>query len=201
VQETILLCEDAMADESAADRRRRFVAEALPHIDALYGTALRLTRNPSDAEDLVQETYLKAHRFWDRYKPGTNCKAWLYKILTNTRINQYVKTSRRPVQVNFEDVEPLLEQQEARGLQTTTNGQLELFASLLDDEFKAAMEAVPEDFRIVLILAGLEGFSYKEIAEILDIPIGTVMSRLFRARRLLQTELLTYARNRGLVQD
>jgi RNA polymerase sigma-70 factor (ECF subfamily) len=190
-----------MADESAADRRRRFVAEALPHIDALYGTALRLTRNPSDAEDLVQETYLKAHRFWDRYKPGTNCKAWLYKILTNTRINQYVKTSRRPVQVNFEDVEPLLEQQEARGLQTTTNGQLEVFASLLDDEFKAAMEAVPEDFRIVLILAGLEGFSYKEIAEILDIPIGTVMSRLFRARRLLQTELLTYARNRGLVQD
>jgi len=189
-----------MVDESAA-AQRRFVEEALPHMDALYITALRLTRNPSDAEDLVQETYLKAHRFWDRYTPGTNCKAWLYKILTNTRINQYVKASKRPPQANFEDVEPILEQKVPRGLAEETDGRLEAFSDLLDDELKEAMESVPEDFRVVLILSAMEGFAYKEIAEILEIPIGTVMSRLFRARKLLQAGLSEYARKRGLVKD
>jgi RNA polymerase sigma-70 factor (ECF subfamily) len=170
-------------------------------MDALYGTALRLTRNPSDAEDLVQETYLKAHRFWDRYTPGTNCKAWLYRILTNTRINQYVKASRSPAQVNFEDVEPILEQKVRRGLAVSTDGQLASFGDLLDDELKAALESVQEDFRVVLILSAMEGFAYKEIAEILEIPIGTVMSRLFRARKSLQENLHEYARKRGLVKD
>ena len=190
-----------MAQESEADRLRRFEEEALPHMNALYGTALRLTRNPADAEDLVQETFLKAHRFWDRYTPGTNCKAWLYKILTNTRINQYVKVSKRPAQVNFEDVEPILEQQQPRGLQSETAGELAAFVELLDDELKEAMESVPEDFRTVLILSVMEGFAYKEIAEILEIPIGTVMSRLFRARKILQANLLDYARKRGLVKE
>jgi len=190
-----------MAHESEAESLRRFEEEALPHMNALYGTALRLTRNPTDAEDLVQETYLKAHRFWDRYTPGTNCKAWLFKILTNTRINQYVKVSKRPAQVNFEDVEPILEQQQPRGLQTETEGDLGAFVDLLDDELKEAMESVPEDFRVVLILSVMEGFAYKEIAEILEIPIGTVMSRLFRARKVLQTNLQEYARKRGLVKE
>ncbi len=190
-----------MAQESEAAKLRRFEEEALPHMNALYGTALRLTRNPTDAEDLVQETYLKAHRFWDRYAPGTNCKAWLFKILTNTRINQYVKVAKRPAQVSFEDVEPILEQRQPRGLQTETDGDLGVFVDLLDDELKEAMESVPEDFRTVLILSVMEGFAYKEIAEILEIPIGTVMSRLFRARKVLQGSLQEYARKRGLVKE
>lgn len=190
-----------MAHESEADRQRRFADEALPHMDALYGTALRLTRNPADAEDLLQETYLKAHRFWDRYTPGTNCRAWLYRILTNTRINHYVKASRIPSQVNFADVEPILEQREVRGLAHSTDGRLDTFVDLLDDELKEALELVQEDFRVVLILSVMEGFAYKEIAEILGIPIGTVMSRLFRARKSLQENLQEYARKRGLVKD
>lgn len=190
-----------MAHESEAEKRRRFEEEALPHLDALYNTALRMTQNPSDAEDLVQETYLKAHRFWDRYKAGTNCKAWLYKILTNTRINQYIKKSKQPPQVNFGDVEPILQQRESRALHFATQGDMSVFADLLDDEVKQALEAIPGEFRIVLILSVIEGFAYKEIAGILEIPIGTVMSRLFRARKLLQASLRDFARKRGLVKD
>lgn len=190
-----------MAQHRQPDREARFVQEALPHMDALYATALRLTRNPPDAEDLVQETYLKAHRFWDRYTPGTNCRAWLYKILTNTRINQYVRASRRPAQVHFEDVEPVLEDTPSQALRASTDGELSVFADLLDDEVKSALESLPEEFRTVLILSGMEGFAYKEIAAILEIPIGTVMSRLYRARKLLQRELREYARQRGLVRD
>jgi RNA polymerase sigma-70 factor (ECF subfamily) len=190
-----------MAPESEAAKRRRFEVEALPHLDALYNTALRMTQNPADAEDLVQETYLKAHRFWDRYKPGTNCKAWLYKILTNTRINQYIKKSKQPPQVNFDDVEPILRKRETRGLGQQTHGDLGVFADLLEDEVKEALEAIPGEFRMVLILSVVEGFAYKEIAAILEIPIGTVMSRLFRGRKLLQASLRDYARRRGLVKD
>ena len=190
-----------MSPESEAEKRQRFEAEALPHMNALYYTALRMTQNPSDAEDLVQETYLKAHRFWDRYQPGTNCKAWLYKILTNTRINQYVKLSKQPTRVNFEDIEPLLRTKEEPAIKTETAGDLSVFEDLLDDEVKKALEAVPEDFRVVLILSVIEGFPYKGIAEILEIPIGTVMSRLFRGRKLLQASLRDFARRRGLVKD
>ncbi len=187
------------ADEAA--RRRQFETEALPHLDALYNTALRMTRNPSDAEDLVQDTYLRAHRFWERYAPGTNCKAWLYKILTNTRINQYVKDSKRPPQVDFDTVEAVLGQPESAALEQATHGEMALLSDLLDDEVKAALEAVPDDFRLVLLLYVVEGYAYKEIATILEIPIGTVMSRLFRARKLLQAALHDYARRRRLVQD
>jgi RNA polymerase sigma-70 factor (ECF subfamily) len=179
----------------------RFEEEALPHMDALYATALRLTRNPADAEDLVQETYLKAHRFWDRYTPGTNCRAWLYKILTNTRINQYVRESKRPARVGFDDVEALVEDKPSPVLHEETGGDMAVFADLLDDEVKQALESIPEEFRTVLILSAMEGFAYKEIATILEIPIGTVMSRLYRARRHLQGNLRHYARKRGLVKD
>ncbi len=190
-----------MRRESEAEKRRRFEVEALPHLDALYNTALRMTQNPSDAEDLVQETYLKAHRFWDRYQAGTNCKAWLFKILTNTRINQYVKKSKQPTPVHFDDVEPVLAQRPEAPLDQPTRGDMSAFADLLHDEVKVALEAVPEEFRTVLILSVIEGFAYKEIAQILDIPIGTVMSRLFRGRKLLQKSLREFARKRGLVKD
>ena len=189
-----------MAEESEVDRRRRFEEEALPHLDALYGTALRMTRNRSDAEDLVQETYLRALRFWDHYTPGTNCKAWLFKILTNTGINRFVKKAREPVRVPFETVEPTLRQRDSAGPAAAAPGDLGAIAGLLDDEVKQALESLPESFRIVLLLALVEGFAYKEIAEMLQIPIGTVMSRLYRARQMLQETLQTYARNRGLVR-
>ena len=190
-----------MRQESEAEMLRRFEAEALPHLDALHRTALRMTRNRSDAEDLVQETYLKAYRFFDLYEPGTNCRAWLFKILTNTGINVFVKRAKQPAQVDFDDVEPILPQAESAGLQAPTRGDLAVFADLLDDELKSALEAVPEDFRMVLILSVIEGFAYREIAEILDIPIGTVMSRLYRGRKLLQASLREYARKKGLVKD
>lgn len=190
-----------MRQEDEAAKQRRFETEALPHLDALYHTALRLTRNQSDAEDLVQETYLRAYRFWERYEAGTNCKAWLYKILTNLRINQAVKAKKRPAAVDFDQVGAVLAQSTSETLATTTEGEMEVFAHLLEDEVKAALEAVPEDFRLALILHVVEGFAYKEIAEILGIPIGTVMSRLYRARKLLQASLLAYARRRGLVKD
>ena len=190
-----------MAEESEVDRRRRFEEEALPHLDALYGTALRMTRNRGDAEDLVQETYLRALRFWDRYTPGTNCKAWLFKILTNTGINRFVKRSREPVRVPFDAVEPTLRQPDRDGFGATAAGDLPALADFLDDEVKQALESLPESFRIVLLLAVVEGFAYKEIAEMLEIPIGTVMSRLFRARRLLQEKLQTYGRSRGATRE
>jgi RNA polymerase sigma-70 factor (ECF subfamily) len=186
----------SQADDGA--RRARFEAEALPHLDALFRTALRMTRNRSDAEDLVQETYYKAYRAFDRYTPGTNARAWLYKILTNTGINVAVRKARRPAEVDFDAVEPLLAHAPSTGLQVPTRGELAAFADLLDDEVKGALEAVPEPFRIVFILSVVEGFTYQEIAAILEIPIGTVMSRLFRARKALQAALQDYAQRRGL---
>jgi len=190
-----------MAEDREALRRARFEAEALMHFDALYRSALRWTRNRNDAEDLVQETYTKAWRFFDQFTPGTNCKAWLFKILTNTRINAHHQKARRVQEVDLESVEPVAARHEGEALDAPTRGELAAFADLLHDEVKAGMDAVPESFRVVLILSVIEGFSYKEIADILEIPIGTVMSRLFRARRLLQGSLRDFARQRGLVQE
>ena len=190
-----------MGHEDEAASRRRFETEALPHLEALYRTALRLTRNRNDAEDLVQETYLRAARFWNRYEAGTNCRAWLYTIMTNIRINQAVKAGRRPPEVDFDEVGAVLAQPGSTALEAPTRGEIDGFANLLEDEVKAALEAVPEDFRLVLVLYVMEGFAYKEIAAILEIPIGTVMSRLYRARKLLQASLAVYARQRGLLKD
>jgi len=187
--------------EQEEERRQRFEREALPHLNALFGTALRLTRNRSDAEDLLQETYLRAFRFFDRYQPGTHCKAWLYRILINAGMNFLGKKSRQPGGVQFEDVEAVLPGPEATPVQAPTRGDIALLADLLDDEVQAALAAVPETFRIVVILALVEEFSYKEIAGMLDIPIGTVMSRLYRGRRLLQESLRETARERGLLRD
>src|SRR5579872_607234 len=182
--------------------RQRFTELAMPHMSALYTAALRMTRNPADAEDLVQETYLKAYRAFARFEEGTNLKAWLYKILTNTFINSYRAAKRRPEKADVEDVEDLYLYHRLGDLQATGTGRSaedEAFDHFTDDEVKLAIESLPEAFRIAVLLADVEGFSYKEIAEITDVPIGTVMSRIHRGRRALQKALTEYAVAGGLV--
>ena len=174
----------------------------MPLMDSLYNAALRMTRNPPDAEDLVQETYLKAFRSFGSYEQGTNLKAWLYRILTNTFINRYRQQKRRPVESDLGDVEDFYLYRrlggidEARISKSAEDTLLELFT---DDEVKRALELLPEQFRMAVLLADVEGFSYKEIAEIVDVPIGTVMSRLHRGRKALQKSLYDFAVDRGLV--
>jgi RNA polymerase sigma-70 factor (ECF subfamily) len=182
--------------------RARFVDLAMEHMPALYTAALRMTRNPSDAEDLVQETYLKAYRAFGGFAEGTNLKAWLYKILTNTYINTYRARKRRPEESDVEDVEDLYLYHRLGGGAATAMGRSaedEALERFTDDEVKAAIESLPESFRIAVLLADVEGFSYKEIAEIVSVPIGTVMSRLHRGRRALQKALAEYGLERGLV--
>jgi RNA polymerase sigma-70 factor (ECF subfamily) len=187
--------------EHDAERRRRFEAEALPHADALFRTALRLTPTRSDAEDLVQETYLKAYRAYDRFESGTNCRAWLFKILTNTGINQHQARARRPVSVDFDAIAAIAAAPEDSAVPEPSAGDWSVYAGVLDDDMHAALAALPEPFRVVLVLAVLEGFAYKEIAAMLALPIGTVMSRLFRARRMMQAALHAAARRRGVVRE
>jgi RNA polymerase sigma-70 factor, ECF subfamily len=182
--------------------RGRFTELTMPHMQALYTAALRMTRNPADAEDLVQETFLKAYRAFDRYEDGTNLRAWLYKILTNTFINSYRAAKRRPEKADVEDVEDLYLYHRIGDLQAAGIGRSaedEVFDHFTDDEVKKAIESLPESFRIAVLLADVEGFSYKEIAEITEVPIGTVMSRIHRGRKALQKALHDFAVARGLV--
>jgi RNA polymerase sigma-70 factor, ECF subfamily len=182
--------------------RAQFADLAMEHMPALYSAALRMTRNPSDAEDLVQETFLRAYRSYDRFEEGTNLKAWLYKILTNTFINSYRAAKRRPEKADVEDVEDLYlyhRLDDLRGAGTGRSAEEELFDRITDDDVKQAIESLPESFRIAVLLADVEGFSYKEIAEITDVPIGTVMSRIHRGRRALQKALAGSAVAQGLV--
>ena len=165
---------------------------------------MRMTRNPADAEDLVQETFLKAYRAYDTFTEGTNLKAWLYRILTNTYINRYRKAQRRPTETDLDDVEDMylyrrMGAEESADLSRSAEDAL--LDGLVESDIKEAVEALPEHFRLPVLLADLEGFSYKEIAEILDIPIGTVMSRLHRGRKQLQRTLWQFASERGLVPD
>ena len=174
--------------------------EALIHLDALYGVALRLIKNERDAEDLVQDTFLKAYNHFDKYEQGTNCKAWLFKILTNTFINRYRKKQKERVYLVDDDERPLYERHAAPAespMDQPSVDETEMFHRLFGDEVRDALELVPEDFRIVVLLADLQDFSYKEIADIMDCPIGTVMSRLYRGRRLLQKQLVEYAVEQG----
>ena len=182
--------------------RSKFEELAMEHMSSLYNAALRMTRNPSDAEDLVQETYLKAYRAFDSFQEGTNLKAWLYRILTNTFINTYRAKKRRPDETDIEDLENLYLFRRLGGLEGATAGRSaedEVLDHFTEAEVKEAVESLPEQFRLAVLLGDVEGFSYKEIAEILDIPIGTVMSRLHRGRRALQKRLYEFGRQRGLV--
>jgi RNA polymerase sigma-70 factor (ECF subfamily) len=179
--------------------RDEFEMLALGHLDPLYAAALRLTRNERDAEDLVQDTFLRAYRFFDRFERGTNIKAWLFKILTNTFINRYRRKAkeRSAVEDERDTVHERFMSQDVS--EHAANPEQYFFDRLLSDDVLAAIDALPVDFRMVVILADLQEFSYKEIAEILDCPVGTVMSRLYRGRKLLQKHLLAYAVEQGVV--
>ncbi len=181
-----------------------FADDAMPLMSSLYSAALRMTRKPADAEDLVQETYLKAYRAYERFEAGTNLKAWMYRILTNTYINAYRKKQRRPDEQDLDDVEDLYLYHRIGGLEGSTLGRSaedELMDLFGEDEVKAAVEDLPEHYRLPILLADVEGFAYKEIAEILDVPIGTVMSRLHRGRKQLQKRLYDFAERRRLLPD
>jgi RNA polymerase sigma-70 factor (ECF subfamily) len=182
--------------------QERFEELAMEYMPSLYTAALRMTRNPSDAEDLVQETYLKAYRAFNTFQEGTNLKAWLYRILTNTFINTYRAKKRRPDESNIEDLENLYLYRRLGGLEGASVGRSaeeQVLDKFTEAEVKEAIESLPEQFRLAVLLGDVEGFTYKEIAEILDIPIGTVMSRLHRGRRALQKRLYEFGRQRGLV--
>ncbi|MEM9519549.1 MAG: sigma-70 family RNA polymerase sigma factor [Actinomycetota bacterium] len=176
----------------------------MPLMDGLYSAAMRMTRNASDAEDLVQETFLKAYRAYERFEAGTNLKAWMYRILTNSYINEYRKKQRRPDETDLDDVEDLYLYRRLGGAESATlsrSAEDELMELFGEDEVKVALEDLPEHYRLPILLADVEGFAYKEIAEILDVPIGTVMSRLHRGRKQLQKRLYAFAEEHRLLPD
>ena len=183
------------------DSRSEFESLALGHIDSLFACGLRMTRDPRDSEDLVQDTLLAAYRFFDKFEPGTNIKAWLFKILTNTFINKYRKRVRE------REVREFVEQDETPSLMSedvaekSRDPETAIVGALLSDDVKRALDAVPYDYRLAVVLCDLEEFTYKEIADIMDCPVGTVMSRLHRGRRLLQKQLREYAIEQGIIKD
>ena len=182
--------------------KERFQVETLPLLDSLYGAAMRMTRNPADAEDLVQETMLRAYRAFDRFEPGTNLKAWLFRILTNAYINTYRKRQREPKKVSADELDDFDLYQELKNHdpQFSETPETLVLDQLVDSDILEAIEDLPEQFRLAVVLSDVEGFSYAEMAEIMDVPMGTVMSRLHRGRKALQKRLWELARDRGIVK-
>ena len=177
-----------------------FEKEMIPHLDSLYNFAIRLTSDPIDAEDLVQDTIVKAFRFFGSYEKGTNAKAWLFRILKNSYINNYRKKSKQPQQVDYDEVSTYYENIRSEQSDTTDMEDI-LYRDMLDDQITRALQRLPEDFRTVGLLCDVEGFTYEEIANMLDVPIGTIRSRLHRGRNLLRVELEEYADKRGYNKD
>ena len=174
----------------------------MPYVDTLYNAAYRMSRNSQDAEDLVQEAYLKAYKYYDKFQEGTNLKAWLFKILKNTFINSYRKKQSVPPQADFAEIEGSFETAVSDQAPTSIEDpETELLAEILDGDVQQALDELSEDYKMAVVLADLEGFSYKEIAEILEVPVGTVMSRLYRGRRKLEGTLLAYARDHGYLRE
>ena len=178
------------------ERRQNFETETVPHQDALYNYALKIVRNVEDARDLLQETYYKAYKYYHQFENGTNSKAWMFMILKNTFINNYRKSMREPAKIDYDLIEDFYENVKSDIVQTN-NLDLEFYQNLLDDELSAALSKLPVKMREVFLLCDLEGYTYEEIAEIVNIPVGTVRSRLHRARKILQEELFNYAMQNG----
>jgi RNA polymerase sigma-70 factor (ECF subfamily) len=190
---------DAPNETVLPDNRALFEEQALPYLDQLYAAGLRMTRNPADAQDLVQETFVKAYSAFGQFQQGTNLKAWLYRILTNTFINTYRKKQRDPYNGTIDELEDWqLGGAESATSTTTRSAEAEAIDHLPDTAVKDALQSIPEDFRLAVYLADVEGFSYQEIADIMKTPVGTVMSRLHRGRRLLRDKLTDYAKERGV---
>ncbi|ABM09830.1 MULTISPECIES: sigma-70 family RNA polymerase sigma factor [Micrococcaceae] len=186
------------ATETPEQRRERFERDAMQYVDQLYSAAMRMARNPSDAEDLVQEAYTKAFSAFHQYKPGTNLKAWLYRILTNTYINLYRKRQREPLQSNSDTIEDWqLAKAESHTSAGLRSAETEALDHLPDSDVKNALQSIPEEFRLAVYFADVEGYAYKQISEIMNTPIGTVMSRLHRGRKMLRDMLADYAAERG----
>ena len=184
--------------------KEKFTADAMQYAPQLFSTALRMTRNRSDAEDLVQETYIKGWRSFHTFQEGTNLRAWLFRIMTNTYINKYNAQKRKGTEVELDDVEELFLYKRLGSIdqsQLSSSAEDQMLNLFTDDEVKNALESLPEDFRIPVLLSDVDGFAYKEIAEMLEIPIGTVMSRLHRGRKAMQKMLYEYARDRGLIVE
>lgn len=190
--------EENKAQMTDAERDTVFESEFYPHIDALYNFAYHLTYHEEDANDLVQETYMKAYRFIDKYIVGTNAKAWLFKILKNGFINQYRKKSKQPTKVDFEDIVNYQDTDDSAP-QSYVDLRQEIFEGMMGDEITIAINSLPVDFKTVILLCDIEGFTYEEISKIIDIPIGTVRSRLHRARNMLKEQLKSYAESLGYI--
>ena len=189
-----------LSSSGTVTKHQEFEREAVPHMDLLYNYALRLTGDPDDANDVLQETYMKAYRFWDKYEQGTNIRAWLFRIMKNSFINRYRRKTKSPDTVDYEEIQNfyhVIKDESA----DPNDLQKKIFGGLLDDDVTRALESLPEDFRTVVILCDIEGLPYEEIAEFVNCPIGTVRSRLHRGRRMLRTKLFEYAKQHGYVTN
>jgi RNA polymerase sigma-70 factor (ECF subfamily) len=189
-----------MDNKNDNDKKKKFEKEAMIYLDSLYNLSLNLTRNPNDAKDLLQETYYKAYKFYHQFQEGTSLKAWLFKILKNTFINLYRKKVKEPEKVDYEKVEPFISLLQDNNSDVTNIEENILLNKFLSDDVTSALNKLPDDFKTVVLLSDLEGFSYKEISEIMDCPIGTVRSRLSRGRRMLQKILFDYAIKEGIIK-